>query len=432
MKKLNKKNMLIIVSIIIFLILMSLFFGCFLLSLKLKGDNITLNVFEKYKEPGFNAKFIGNNISNKVKIENNINNKKIGTYKVIYKINMLIFIKKKIRIVEVLDKEKPIITLKGNKNIEICPNKEYKEEGYKVIDNYDKNITKKVTIVNKKNNITYKVKDSSGNLAIAKRTINKIDKEKPILTLNGDDNIYILKGEKYEEKSINIEDNCDTDLKVEIIGKVDTNINGKYTITYKVKDLSNNESSITRNIIVYTKSNKISSNFYNNIVEGPKYIKGILIVNKNYSLPSNYNPGVDKNALEALNKLQNQAVSEGYSINTLSSFRSYNTQYNLYNKYVKMYGVNEADKISARPGHSEHQTGLAFDVGKIDNNYGATEPGIWLTKNAYKFGFIIRYPKGKENITGYSYEPWHIRYVGIEASTYIYNNNITLEEYLNI
>ena len=91
-----------------------------------------------------------------------------------------------------------------------------------------------------------------------------------------------------------------------------------------------------------------------------------------------------------------------------------------------------ADTYSARAGHSEHQTGLAFDVGKIDDNYGNTKEGVWLKNNAHIYGFIIRYPKGKEHITGYKYEPWHIRYLGVDIATKVYNKGVTLEEYLGI
>ena len=91
-----------------------------------------------------------------------------------------------------------------------------------------------------------------------------------------------------------------------------------------------------------------------------------------------------------------------------------------------------ADTYSARPGHSEHETGLAYDIGEIDNNYGETPAGTWLAQHAHEFGFIIRYPKGKEDITKYQYEPWHVRYVGTEHAAKIYEQDLTLEEYLGI
>ena len=116
----------------------------------------------------------------------------------------------------------------------------------------------------------------------------------------------------------------------------------------------------------------------------------------------------------------------------LSGFRSYSTQKVLYNSYVQTDGVEAADTYSARPGHSEHQTGLAFDVGNIDYGYGDTDAGRWLNDHAHEYGFIIRYLKGKESITGYVYEPWHIRYVGLNVASEIHTRGITLEEYLGV
>ncbi|SHM85198.1 D-alanyl-D-alanine carboxypeptidase [Ruminococcus flavefaciens] len=115
-----------------------------------------------------------------------------------------------------------------------------------------------------------------------------------------------------------------------------------------------------------------------------------------------------------------------------SGFRSYATQNTIYNNYVASDGVEVADTYSARPGHSEHQTGLAIDVNSISNDFIGTPECEWLAKNAHKYGFIIRYPKGKESITGYRYEPWHIRFVGIDTATAIYNSGLCLEEYLDI
>lgn len=162
------------------------------------------------------------------------------------------------------------------------------------------------------------------------------------------------------------------------------------------------------------------------------YINGILVVNKKYSVPSTYSPGVNGTAYNAYIALKNAANAAGFSMPLISGYRSYQTQTNLYNRYVAQYGESIANTFSAKPGQSEHQTGLAFDVGSIDNNYGNTSAGIWLAQNAHKYGFIIRYPKGKEWITGYQYEPWHIRYLGTSVATDIYNKGVCLEEYLGI
>ena len=224
-------------------------------------------------------------------------------------------------------------------------------------------------------------------------------------------------------------------LNVKIDGNVNTKKEGTYKLTYTVTDSSNNKTTISRNVIVAKSVSKLgypSINGYGDSVEGPTYINGILIVNKVYSLPSDYNPGVDKTANKALKELQSDGKVLGYKLTLISGFRSYSTQKSIYERNVNNRGYNNTDYSSARPGHSEHQTGLAFDVGELSESYGKTSEGIWLANNAHLYGFIIRYPKNKTNITGYSYEPWHIRYVGVDAATEIYNKNITLEEYLNI
>lgn len=162
--------------------------------------------------------------------------------------------------------------------------------------------------------------------------------------------------------------------------------------------------------------------------------KGVLVVNKGYNLSSNFNPGVNPQALYWLNKMIAEANKEGISIKSFSGFRTYFYQAELYNNYVNKNGENAADTYSARPGYSEHQTGLAFDICGNDpdfsEGFAQTNEGIWIDNNAYKFGFIISYPKDKTHITGYKYEPWHIRYVGVELSNKIKASGLTLDEYL--
>jgi zinc D-Ala-D-Ala carboxypeptidase len=142
-------------------------------------------------------------------------------------------------------------------------------------------------------------------------------------------------------------------------------------------------------------------------------------------------------AANALAQLIAAAKTEGLTISPLSGYRSYNTQVSVYNNEVNQYGQTVADSQSARPGHSEHQTGLAIDVGGggcgIEDCFGDTAPGKWVAANAYKYGFIIRYVPGKESITGYRAEPWHIRYIGTELSTEMQKQGVqTLEEFFGL
>jgi len=125
------------------------------------------------------------------------------------------------------------------------------------------------------------------------------------------------------------------------------------------------------------------------------------------------------------------AEIEGYHIRAISTYRTIEYQDKLFNDYVKKDGIEKAETYSARPGFSEHHTGLAIDIDNIKlsyNNFENTPEFTWMNNNAYKYGFILRYPKDT-TITGYIYEPWHYRYVGIEIAKYIYEHNITYEEY---
>ncbi|MCM1579360.1 MAG: D-alanyl-D-alanine carboxypeptidase family protein, partial [Ruminococcus sp.] len=167
-------------------------------------------------------------------------------------------------------------------------------------------------------------------------------------------------------------------------------------------------------------------------VTEPTYINGILIANKTYALPRDYNPGVDPAALEAFDRMQEAAAEEGLDIYISSGFRSYDYQSELYEGYVRKSGKAEADRYSARPGHSEHQSGLAFDLNTIDWTFEDTAEYEWVRDNCADYGFIIRYPKDKEEITGYMYEPWHIRYLGVETAEKVSGSGLTLEEYLGI
>jgi D-alanyl-D-alanine carboxypeptidase len=143
-----------------------------------------------------------------------------------------------------------------------------------------------------------------------------------------------------------------------------------------------------------------------------------------------------KPAAESLTKLIEAAKEElKIQIYARSGYRSYRTQESTYNGYVKSYGQAEADKFSAKAGQSEHQTGLSMDISSesvnfmLEEDFGDTVEGIWVAENAHKFGFIIRYPKGKEDVTGYQYEPWHIRYLGVDLATKVYESGFTLEQY---
>lgn len=176
---------------------------------------------------------------------------------------------------------------------------------------------------------------------------------------------------------------------------------------------------------------------------------GIMLVNKTYRLEQSYVPedlvrvDVDflpeateeeqymtREAARALKKLVNGAAKDGVILTGLSGYRSYETQKNLYNYNIEVNGQSYADKYVAPPGGSEHQLGEAMDLA---TQFGWITEGCaeaqWIAVNAHEYGFIVRYESGKENITGYNYEPWHVRYVGEQTAKRIYEDSLTLEEY---
>jgi D-alanyl-D-alanine carboxypeptidase len=182
----------------------------------------------------------------------------------------------------------------------------------------------------------------------------------------------------------------------------------------------------------------------------------LAVVNKKRNLPSTYAPDdlvipdvpfsfsgnspkkqMRKEAAAALENLFAAAKKDGIQLKAVSGYRSYATQKALFQSNADLKGEEDANRTSARPGQSEHQTGLAMDVSSASANYelepefGDTKEGKWLAQHAYEHGFIIRFLKGKEDITGYSYEPWHVRYVGKAAAKGITKQNVTLEEYFD-
>lgn len=267
--------------------------------------------------------------------------------------------------------------------------------------------------------------------------INVVDTTAPVIeaedniTINIDDEVDLV-------KYATVSDNSKEDIKVEIEGDYDLDKAGKYNLKYVAKDSSGNEVSYDFILnIVEDPNNRsfvTSKGFVAKVVDGVTYIDGVLIVNKTYSLPEEYGSGLTINTTNAFNSMQKDASKEGLNLYISSGYRSYYTQKTLYNNYVARDGVANADTYSARAGHSEHQTGLAFDLNTIDESFANTKEGKWVSDNCYKYGLILRYPKGKENITGYIYESWHLRYVGVELATKLYNNGnwITLEEYYGI
>ena len=198
------------------------------------------------------------------------------------------------------------------------------------------------------------------------------------------------------------------------------------------------------NVVIYVEIG-LDIEFYTEMDEITNYDEVDALVNKYHKLPSNYEAKdlvtlsktyssrghkIKKVASEPLMKMIDAARADGLNLLVISGYRTESTQRGLFNTSVKRHGMDHALIYSAKPGHSEHQLGLAVDLNSTEESFDQTKEYKWLKANSYKYGFIERYPKGKEFITGYGYEPWHYRYLGVDLATKVYTENVTYEEYL--
>lgn len=168
-------------------------------------------------------------------------------------------------------------------------------------------------------------------------------------------------------------------------------------------------------------------------IDGFTYVNGILIANKTYLLPADYDPGkILPEAQTAFDTMRAAAKEEGLTLKIVSGYRSYQKQDKVYHNYAARDGAALADRYSARAGSSEHQTGYAMDINSVRQSFAETKEGKWLAAHCAEYGFILRYPKDKEAETGFMYEPWHVRYLGVELAQKITDSGLCLEEYLGI
>ena len=242
-----------------------------------------------------------------------------------------------------------------------------------------------------------------------KETIDKVPKE--------DDNEFsklsYYKNENLDRYKAYQSNNSDLSIE-DIVTRVNLNLDKeRYTDTIPSTNLNTN-------YLLVNKFNYLDSSYIPNNLE---------LLDNSYAKSGIY---LVKEAKDNIERLISDAKEDGMNIRVISAYRSYTYQENLYNNYVKNDGVENADTYSARPGYSEHQTGLVVDVTKAYdnfNNFENTDEYNWMLENAANYGFILRYPKDKEDITTYIYEAWHYRYVGIELAQKIKASNLTFDEY---
>lgn len=393
----KKKRIITFISIIIFIILIICLFYYFNLyeriRLKIKGYSIKEQNIIINKVDNLNIIYKNNYIPGLYDILNNKDMKKNNIEKYIsyYQKNNI---------------EGNKVIFMVNNNLE---NEQYSDKLYNIItcENYDKtNLEKYIDYIN-----NYLNQDNYSCISVITLAENDIK-------LEYNDELAELLKEKYFIKS-NINRYLDYKNKnnnlsnEDIIRNVNANIDYNFYTNIKSSDTSKGK------LMIVNKYYNLSSSY-----------KGDLVETGNYSINSNYK--MDREAFEAYKKLYEDAVKNNLHIKIRSAYRSYFDQQYIYNGYVAKDGKAEADRYSARAGHSEHQTGLAIDISAASDLWGdfsKTKEFTWMKDNSYKYGFILRYPKDKEYITGYMYEPWHYRYVGVDVAKYIYENNITYDEY---
>lgn len=296
--------------------------------------------------------------------------------------------------------------------------------------------------------------------------IDKTDKEYELFLKYDKSLINLISAKDYKEKNFKkyieyYQKNKKTNIK-DIITIVNSNydltnypastllanlVKEKYYIyenTARYLDYGNEKKTDSKKTVAIVNANA-DKEFYSENYESNLEDENLILVNKYYHLKEDYKPNdlitlsskynkgknssMRKEAADAFMEMADAAMLENIIIKNASSYRSYEYQVNLYDSYVKRDGKENADIYSARPGYSEHQTGLCTDINTIDESFSNTDESKWLKENAYKYGFILRFPENKEDITGYKYESWHYRYVGKKAAKIIYDDDITLEEY---
>ena len=346
----NKGNVLIL-----FIMLLITFFLCFLaisekkLYFSLIGNNyLELNIGEEYIDEGYKAEYCNKyiklfceNVDNSVKISKKTKNNKIFiNYNLIYKkMNKVLT-----REVVYIDNESPVIEL-NQKDIELCPNQEYIEYGYKAYDNVEGDITDKVKIKMMNNKIYYNVEDSSGNSKVVYRNINYVDKENPEINLYGNNKIYIYKGNEYIDKGYNAIDNCDgviTD-KVIIENNVDVNNPGEYKVNYIVSDNFGNKTSLTRDVIVYNDISIIPKNgkiVYLTFDDGPgSYTDDILNVLDKYNVKATF---FVTNQFSGYQDLIKKEYDNGHTVAIHTYSHNYKKIYSSVDNYINDFdNINE-------------------------------------------------------------------------------------------
>ena len=390
--------------------------------------NITINYKDKYKEYGYKLIVNRRDHTKDVKVSGKVNTNKIGTYKITYSYNRGIINLKKVRIVQVKDLTKPIIELSGQKDTYICPGSEYKEDGYKAIDNYDGDITEKVRVDNEHGNYKYTVIDSSNNKTVMTRKIIEDDIINPTIELEGGNNIFVYQGNSYND-IYSASDNCDGDItsKVEKTGSVDTNTIGKYELNYKVTDKDGNTTTATRIVnVIEKKLGVIYLTFDDGPNEGTTNV--ILDILKEEGVKATFfvtNKGPDyliKREYDEGHTVALHTASHDYSILYASDEAYFNDLYSVQDRVRRITGVES--KIIRFPGGSSNTVSRRYSVGIMsritqevlnrgfkyyDWNISSGDAGSTTSPDGVYYNVVSRLSKDRMNMVLMHDIKWYTR-----------------------
>ena len=382
-----------IVSIILIILVLILIYF-FIPKIKLDSTEVTLNYNEKYSEGKVSARNVFKDYTKDLKVLGKVDTKKVGKYKINYVLNYGMLILKKTKTVNVVDKKDPVITLKGNTDITLCPGCKYEEEGFSATDEYDGDLTDKVIKEQLKDKIVYTVEDSSKNRVSVERKIKEEDKEAPVITLNGYENVTIYKGNVYVEEGASATDNCDGDITslIEISGTVDNTKVGVYEITYTVKDKSGNTTSVKRKVsVIYPPSGGGNGYIYLTFDDGPSNLTlDILNILKEEGVKATF---FVTGQSDSTNYIIKRAYDEGHTI----ALHTYSHEYSYVYSSVDNYFA-DLNRISNKV---ENIIGKKTNIIRFPGGSSNT-----VSRN-YSIGIMTRLT-GEVLNNGYRYFDWNV------------------------
>lgn len=361
-----------IVSIILIVLTLILIYF-FIPKIKLDSTEVTLNYNEKYSEGKVTARNVFKDYTKDVKVLGKVDTKKVGKYKINYVLNYGMLILKRTKTVNVVDKKDPVIILEGNTDITLCPGCKYKEEGFSATDEYDGDLTDKVIKEQLEDKIVYTVEDSSKNKVSVERKIKEEDKEAPVITLNGYENVTIYKGNVYVEQGASATDNCDGDITslIETSGSVDNTKVGVYEITYTVKDKSGNTTSVKRKVsVIYPPSGGGNGYIYLTFDDGPSNLTlDILDILKEEGVKATF---FVTGQSDSNNYIIKRAYDEGHTIGLHTYSHEYSYVYSSVDNYFADLNriSNKVENIIGKktniirfPGGSSNTVSRNYSVG---------------------------------------------------------------------